>query len=88
MSSDPLNEQVELALDKFQIEYAKAEHDQESYYAKDLSYALASTASAALFCLLLLSFLCVNRLILLDYWLLLVRHCFHVILLTLFLIQA
>ena len=63
MSSDPLYEQVELALDKFQIEYAKAEHDQESYYAKDLSDALASTASAALLGLLLF---CGNGLIFLD----------------------
>ena len=85
MSSDPLNEQVELALDKFQIEYAKAEHDQESYYAKDLSNALAGAASAALLGFLLF---CGNGLILLNNWLLLVRHGFHVVLLTLFLIEA
>ena len=85
MSSDPLNEQVELALDKFQIKYAKAEHDQESYYAKDLSNALAGTASADLLGFLLF---CCNGLILLYNWLLLVRHGFHVVLLTLFLIEA
>ena len=87
MSSDPLYELVELALDKFQIEYAKAEHDQESYYAKDLSDALAGTASAALFGSLLLLLL-VNGLVLLYNWLLLVGHCFHVVLLTLFLVEA